>query len=361
VKRFFALIWLFLVVSQNSLSAEVEYLNQVVIPNQLLFQKTKIGGLSGLYFDPDSQNLYAISDDRGLVNEPRIYEFKLQVSLKDFKVEPQKVIFLKVNESSLAHHSTNSPANLFSRVLDLEAISITPWGDFLITNEGDLNKKPRVLPQLISAKKDGTLEREFQVPEAYLPELGGVQKKGVQNNLAFEGLARNPNGKEWLMSAEAPLVQDPKNFVRLLQYTMPEAWVLKPGTEYKYPFTEGKMEPDSVIEFQKGISEIQFKTENLLWVVERLLKITKKGISLQVELYETDLKKVDAQGLLSKRLILDFSTLEKQIGPIENYEGMTWGPMLPDGRRSLIIVSDDNFMKRQRTQFLLLAVRDLGK
>jgi hypothetical protein len=35
---------------------------------------------------------------------------------------------------------------------------------------------------------------------------------------------------------------------------------------------------------------------------------------------------------------------------------MTWGPRLPDGRHSLVMVSDNNFAASQFTQFLLFAV-----
>jgi hypothetical protein len=42
--------------------------------------------------------------------------------------------------------------------------------------------------------------------------------------------------------------------------------------------------------------------------------------------------------------------------PIDNIEGMTFGPSLPDGRNTLIIVSDNNFSPGQFTQFILLAL-----
>ena len=35
---------------------------------------------------------------------------------------------------------------------------------------------------------------------------------------------------------------------------------------------------------------------------------------------------------------------------------MTFGPRLPDGRRSIVLVSDNNFAANQFTQFLLFAV-----
>jgi hypothetical protein len=36
---------------------------------------------------------------------------------------------------------------------------------------------------------------------------------------------------------------------------------------------------------------------------------------------------------------------------------MTFGPRLPDGRASLVLVSDDNFSTAQRTWFLRFAIQ----
>jgi hypothetical protein len=337
---------------------ELEYLNQVVLPHKMNFKKTSIGGLSGLYFDPTQDSLFAVSDDRGNVNEPRIYEFKISAKLKEFKVEPKNVIFLTVNESQMSHQSTHSKTQLFSRVLDLEGISAAPWGDFLLTNEGDMNKKPRVSPQLLNVKKDGTIVREFEVPAAFLPEPTGEQKNGVRNNYAFEGLAANPNGKEWIVATEGPLVQDPKTFVRFIQYQMPEAWVLKPAKEFHYPLVAQKSAENILLEFQKGISEITYLDEHRLLVLERMLQAASNGLQFQVQIYETDLKTAEKDVSLSKSLVLNLQNLKAQLGKIENFEGMTLGPLLSDGRRSLILVSDDNFMRDQRTQFLFFAIKE---
>ncbi|MCP5035823.1 MAG: esterase-like activity of phytase family protein [Actinomycetia bacterium] len=45
--------------------------------------------------------------------------------------------------------------------------------------------------------------------------------------------------------------------------------------------------------------------------------------------------------------------------PIDNIEGMTFGPPLADGRQTLVIVSDNNFGAGQFTQFIVLAL-DIG-
>jgi hypothetical protein len=42
--------------------------------------------------------------------------------------------------------------------------------------------------------------------------------------------------------------------------------------------------------------------------------------------------------------------------PLDNVEGLTLGPRLPDGGRSIVLVSDDNFAASQFTQFLLFAL-----
>ena len=41
---------------------------------------------------------------------------------------------------------------------------------------------------------------------------------------------------------------------------------------------------------------------------------------------------------------------------LDNLEGMTLGPRLPDGRQSVLLVSDNNFTAGQASQVLLLAL-----
>ena len=55
----------------------------------------------------------------------------------------------------------------------------------------------------------------------------------------------------------------------------------------------------------------------------------------------------------SKTLLLDLASLGITL---DNLEGLTFGPRLPDGRRSVVLVSDDDFSATQQTQFLFSAV-----
>lgn len=66
-------------------------------------------------------------------------------------------------------------------------------------------------------------------------------------------------------------------------------------------------------------------------------------------------------GPLSKRTVVRPSSLQGrarggQADPLDNVEGITLGPKLPDGRQSVVLVSDNNFATTQITQFLLLAM-----
>jgi hypothetical protein len=86
------------------------------------------------------------------------------------------------------------------------------------------------------------------------------------------------------------------------------------------------------------------------------------GTRVQAGIYEVSIG--DAEDVLArpslagarpmtKTLLVD---LPNTVDPIDNIEGITLGPTLPDGRRSLVLVSDDNFSPRQITQFLAFAM-----
>jgi hypothetical protein len=57
----------------------------------------------------------------------------------------------------------------------------------------------------------------------------------------------------------------------------------------------------------------------------------------------------------------DVAGLSPDLAPgLDNFEGLAFGPPLPDGRPTLIIVSDDNFNRTQRTWFLQFAIGEPG-
>ena len=79
------------------------------------------------------------------------------------------------------------------------------------------------------------------------------------------------------------------------------------------------------------------------------------GNDIRLFVARPDPNGADATGRtpLLKELVLDFDDLGI---PLDNVEGMTFGPDLADGRRTLVFVSDDNFSETQVTQFLAFAL-----
>ena len=84
---------------------------------------------------------------------------------------------------------------------------------------------------------------------------------------------------------------------------------------------------------------------------------------LQVKIYLADLRnatdiKGDSSLVLKpalnpvkKKLLFNFSTLKMRI---DNLEGISFGPRLKNGNRSLLVISDNNFNPLEITQLILL-------
>jgi len=50
------------------------------------------------------------------------------------------------------------------------------------------------------------------------------------------------------------------------------------------------------------------------------------------------------------------SKLNPRLKNLENFEAMTFGPTLPDGRRTLLLISDNNSSDKQVTALVVLAM-----
>ena len=114
-----------------------------------------------------------------------------------------------------------------------------------------------------------------------------------------------------------------------------------------------------------GLVELLPFNDQFMLSMERSFSVGAPGTGNKIKLYSVAFPGADdVNGLDSiapalgslrtaqKTLLLDLDTLGL---PLDNVEGMTLGPDLPDGRRSLLLVSDNNFAATQFTQFLLRA------
>jgi hypothetical protein len=326
----------------------------------------RFGGVSSLF--PASQDrleLIGVSDDRDGI---RAYRFRLSGSGEPFDVVPTDVISF----------DQGNPAAV---LVDPEGLVVTPDGNLILSCEGYGLTEPRVPPAIVEFGARGEFLRRLTVPDRFLPNVTGPQLKGVRPNFGFEALALTPDGSRLFTAAESALVQDGDvttvdhgTMTRILEYRRHNG-TYEPNREFMYPIEPVFKPPFEVGLAINGLVELIALGDGRLLAMERsyVEEAVKTGQRLnRIRLFlidlrgATDVSDVEslkaATGLVpvTKTPFVDLSDvagLSPDLGPsLDNFEGMTFGPPLPDGRQSLLLVSDDNFNPRQRTWFLRLAI-----
>ena len=338
--------------AQSFAVTQIDFIGRAIFPTGSPFQGTEIGGLSGITYDADKQVYYTISDDRSSKAPARFYSLK--INLQSGKLEKDQIEFTKVT-TLLNENGKNFP----EWSLDPEGIAFTGNSVF-VSSEGDVDRK--ISPFIKEFSLDGKLLKTLPIPDLFLPDDKGT--KGIRNNLAFESLTLTPDRKYLFTATENALVQDG---------AVPSLQSGSPCRILRYDALNGNPERSFVYitePLPPGANPVGQLTTNglvdLLAIDENRLISLERGFSLEtgtvVKLFEISLEKVDRiEGLESlktrlsevspaqKRLLLNLETLKV---PLDNIEGLTLGPVLGDGNRALILVSDNNFSPLQETQIL---------
>lgn len=359
----------FLVLASSSAQAlRLEYFGETSIATGTKFEKTVIGGLSAMTWQ--NNTLYVLSDDRGRISDPRFYEFDLKIA----KAATNNAITLT---PKTVHFVTGLPKEGERKaLLDPEGFVRLPDGDFLISSEGSNDAKPRSMPRVFRTSSTGKWKSDFPIPDKYLPEKTGQQTKGIQNNLAFEGLTTLGDGKFVFTSIESCLTQDivsgkeaDGDIIRILKFEDKGPLGYKPVAEFTYHVDAFK-DTSKGKELMRGVSEILALSETKLLVMERGVRIVGKGWAETVAIYLTDVSKAtntleinklegNKYQVAEKVKLIDFEidlNKERAGKTIQNFEGLAWGPTLPDGRRSLLVIADNNFSKYEKTEFIVFAI-----
>jgi len=337
----------------------IDFLGQATLPKGFSFQKTPMGGLSGITYDAKNKVYYVISDDRSERASARFYTLKIDLSkgsLKNSDVVPVGVTTL-IDKSG----HTFPPGTI-----DAEGIALTSKGTVLISSEGDAEQfiHPFIQEFSLSSGKELTT---LPIPSKFLPHKNG--KRGIRNNLAFEGLTIAPDNQYLYTATENALIQDgseakPRTSSpsRILQYNM---LTKMPEKEFLY-LTEPVTPFLNLFHiFASGLSDlVALDNQGHFLSVERAFTGLGFSIALfQVSLQRSDdihnidsLQAINSKNIkpVQKKLLLDLRTLHISL---DNIEGLTLGPVLPDGHRSLILISDNNFNFVQRTQILAFRLR----
>jgi len=352
---------------------ELVFLGQQVLPQGFRYAETTVGGLSGIDYDAATGRYWAISDDRSEYGPSRFYELSLDLARfsKDANPGHEGVEFHGVQTLKRLDGSTFSSVRTNpAQAADPEAIRVhAPSGRLVWSSEGERIVKPGEPPVLVhphvwEMRRDGVLLRPFVIPAKFHASAG---EHGIRRNLAFEGLAFSPDFATLYVMTENALLQDGP------AATLTEA---SPSRLLALDYASGQPRAEYVVEVSpipkaparpggpadNGVPEILALDADRLLLLERAYAA---GVGNMIRLFVVDLRgATDVSGFDSlkgrqyvpaqKRLLLDFATLGTRL---DNIEGMSWGPPLPNGSRSLVFVSDDNFNPQQVMQFLAFEVR----
>ncbi len=345
-----------------------------VIARRSQFQDTVIGGLSGVEYDEANKRFLFVSDDRTTTDSPtppRMYTANLNYDATSFT----GVTFMSTFKMKQPNGSDYAKVP-DAAVADPEAVRIDPvTGNYLWVSEGDrfLTGTPtRVInPFIREIRPDGTHVREYTLPPMFNMSATDV---GPRGNAVFEGLTFTPDKAKAVVIMEGALFQDgtsPTNatgtVARISVFDRATGLV---NAQYAY-----RIDPVQVLATPTGSFTVNGPTEILALSNTRFLVLERSFsvgvVGNQVRLYEIDISAATnvlttpalaaaTYTPVTKKLVLNFDTLKPRVGQIANLEGMTFGPRLPNGRDTLVVVADDNFpaadSETDRNQILVFEV-----
>lgn len=255
------------------------------------------------------------------------------------------------------------------RRYDPEGIRLGPGGVLYISEEYG--------PAIDAFHLDGARSLRLGVPAAFIPEhrsgnpleeLPPANTKGRQPNRGFEGLAISADGRLLYAAPQSPLLQDGalnaegKRFgvsVRFLELNT------RTGATRELVY--------QIDDASHGISEVLWANERTLLVLERdgsdrrVRRIYAADFSAATDV--SGRERLPSLGLppgvkvMEKRLLLDLmdpawaDRLTTGVrGMPEKIEGLTFGPDLPDGRRTLILATDNDMRADEPTWFWAFAL-----
>lgn len=318
-----------------------------------LADSAKFGSISGLTPDPVTRQWVAVIDDRA---QSRVAWLNVAYGAQGLDVTPVRMLPLRAGPGVADRVATQA---------DLEAIVALPNGEFLMAEEGHrVGDTGEVWqPAILRVTHDGLVTGVIEYPKEFQITSGGTT--GLRDNQGFESLTITPRGRV-IAGLEQPLIQDGSvtfdrgGAGRLIEFE-PNGSTFTPGRQWRYmisptPYVENFDVTCS--DGENGLVELLALSDTTLLSMERACLMTRdqQFTANAVQLFSVQLVGTDAR----KRLLLNFESVAPRLSSaltrLENFEGLSFGPIV-DGTPTLLIVSDDNFRKTQKTAFLLFGMK----
>ncbi len=252
--------------------------------------------------------------------------------------------------------------------LDPEGVRVGRDGNLFVSDEYG--------PFVIEFDREGKQRRLLRVPDKFEVAVPGAtaederknNKSGRQPNRGMEGLAISPDGRKLYGIMQSVLTQDgdldpKKGYVTGVNVRILEIDAKNDATrEFVYPMDDPR----------NGINEIIAINDHEFLVLERDNKAGKEAAFKKLFRIDmsgaTDVSKVaklPAKGLpdevkaVAKKPFLDlldpaFGLAGKDLP--EKFEGMAFGPDLPDGRHLLLVTTDNDLEAKEPTYFFAFAI-----
>jgi hypothetical protein len=311
----------------------------------------RIGGFSALTYNAQSNRIYALVDD---AISPKVYILNLHTA------EPASPASLTIEAVTELKDPLKIDPSVSAATLDGEGLVLTRRGTLFVASEG--NPKLNIPPRLSEFNvADGTWQQDLTLPKQYWTVApDGTLGLGVSQNQGFESLAISAEGDRLFTATEGPLGQDKTHpYSRFLHY-----WIGEPEpilvSEHLYPFEA--LNADSADERYQGLRDlVSIDNAGHFLALEQSHSKTTGNHTVLYQLatgVATDISGMrtlppNLKGIVPilKRPLLDLAELNISI---QNLQGITLGPRLADGSRSLLLISDNGMNPGVPTQVVML-------
>ncbi len=345
----------------------LKYIGGYEMPFNFEYKNTIVGGLSGIDYDAAKDLYYLISDDRSEKNPARFYTAKIFLTQNGI----DSLVFTDV-KNLLQPNGHVYPDNKKDRfnVPDPESIRFNPkTGNLVWSSEGEriVKEKGTILvnPSILIIKTDGRYLDSFILPANLNMQAIAM---GPRRNGALEGMSFADDFKTLYVSVEEPLYEDGPQadviendaFIRIIKFNSASR---KAVAQYAYRLdpVAYKAIPESAFKIN-GVPEILSLGNNKLLVIERSFSMGRLPSTIKVFIADlngaSDISLMELKGNkefvpATKKLLLNMDDLGIYT---DNIEGVTFGPLLPNGHKTLLFVADNNFNAFEKAQVLLFEV-----
>ena len=345
------------------------------------FPANIFGGISAVDWSGEGNDYWFLADRGpldGAVDWPcRLHKVRLNFAASDtgqdagkLSAEIIETVFL---EDFYGHRFTGLASALKSTTehpvrLDPEGLRVSPKGTFYISDEYG--------PRLMEFSREGRLIRELTMPAHYqctcpattwqeeLPQ----NDSGRQSNRGMEGLAISGDGNRLFGMMQSPLLQDCQRINK----------TAKPiGCNCRLPVFSAKGDLEAEYVYQLDDQNLKLN-EIIECGPDQLLTIERDGLQgasaackklMLISLREAT-NVAGRDEALTDELAKNVKTVKKQVllnlldpkwhlagdQMPEKLESLAFGPDLPDGRRLLIVVSDNDFEMDHPTHVYAFAI-----